>query len=172
MTISVRRCQAQDARSLALVGAATFLESYAGVIDGQAIVDHCAEKHTVETYQEALSQPDHALWLAEQTPGQAPVGYLHLTSPDLPVETEPGDVEIKRIYVLASLHRSGLGKRFVEAAIQYARSVDAPRLLLGVYAKNHRALAFYDRMGFEKIGTRQFDVGGRIYDDWVLGKSL
>ena len=172
MTISVRRCQTDDAQSLALVGAATFLESYSGVIDGQAIVDHCAEKHTVATYQEALVRSDNALWLAEQAPGRAPVGYLHLTTPDLPVDLLPGDVEIKRIYVLASLYRSGLGKRFVEAAIHNAQSVNAPRLLLGVYAKNDRALAFYDRMGFEKIGTRQFDVGGRIYDDWVLGKSL
>jgi len=172
MTMSVRRCEAGDAQRLALIGAATFLESYAGVIDGQAIVDHCAEKHTVAAYCDALNQPDHALWLAEQAPGQAPVGYLHLTSPDLPVEIQPGDVEIKRIYVLASLHRSGLGRQFVDQAIEYARTQDAPRLLLGVYRGNRPALAFYERMGFEKVGERRFDVGGRIYDDWVLGKTL
>ena len=34
------------------------------------------------------------------------------------------------------------------------------------------ALAFYERMGFDKIGTRQFDVGGRIYDDWVLALGV
>ena len=41
-----------------------------------------------------------------------------------------------------------------------------------MYQGNERALAFYERMGFDKIGTRQFDVGGRIYDDWVLALGV
>jgi len=172
MDFSLRRAHAADAPALALVGSATFLESYAGVVDGGAIIRHCAEQHTAEVYAKALDRPDHALWLAEQAPGAAPVGYLHLTPPDLPVALQPGDVEIKRIYVLASLHRSGLGRRFVEAAVSHAVAMGAPRLLLGVYKGNARALGFYDRMGFEQIGVRQFDVGGRIYDDWVLAKAL
>jgi hypothetical protein len=109
MSITVRQALSGDQNALALVGAATFLESYAGVVDGGAIIRHCAERHTPEVYAKALEAPGHALWLAEMAPGAAPVGYLHLTPPDLPVETRPDDLEIKRIYVLASLHRSGLG---------------------------------------------------------------
>lgn len=172
MTISVRQARSGDQDALALVGAATFLESYAGIVDGGAIIRHCAERHTPDVYARALDTPGQALWLAEQAPGAAPVGYLHLTAPDLPVETRADDLEIKRIYVLANLHRSGLGRRFLQAAIDHARAVGAERLLLGVYKNNTRALAFYDRMGFEKIGTRQFDVGGRVYDDWVLALKV
>ncbi|WP_022701290.1 GNAT family N-acetyltransferase [Oceanicaulis alexandrii] len=172
MDISVRQARPGDQDALALVGAATFLESYAGVVDGGAIIRHCAERHTPEVYAQALETPGQALWLAEQDPGAAPVGYLHLTEPDLPVETRAADLEIKRIYVLASLHRSGLGRRFLDAARDHAGAAGARRLLLGVYQGNTRALAFYDRMGFEKIGTRQFDVGGRIYDDWVLALTV
>lgn len=172
MDISVRQARSGDQDALALVGAATFLESYAGVVDGGAIIRHCAERHTPEVYAQALETPGHALWLAERAPGAAPVGYLHLTQPDLPVETRPDDLEIKRIYVLASLHRSGLGRRFLDAAIDHAVAVDAKRLLLGVYKNNTRALAFYERMEFETVGTRQFDVGGRVYDDWVLALKV
>jgi len=168
MSITVRQALSGDQHALALVGAATFLESYAGVVDGGAIIRHCAERHTPEVYAKALETPGHALWLAEMAPGAAPVGYLHLTSPDLPVETRPDDLEIKRIYVLASLHRSGLGRRFLAEAVAHARAEGCARLLLGVYKNNDRALAFYERMGFETVGTRQFDVGGRVYDDWVL----
>lgn len=172
MTISVRQARSGDQHALALVGAATFLESYAGVVDGGAIIRHCAERHAPDVYAQALETPGHALWLAEQDPGAAPVGYLHLTAPDLPVETRADDLEIKRIYVLASLQRSGLGRRFLDEAREHAIAVGAGRLLLGVYKNNTRALAFYDQMGFEKIGTRQFDVGGRIYDDWVLALKV
>lgn len=172
MSISVRQARSGDQDSLALVGAATFLESYSGVVDGGAIIRHCAERHTPSVYAQALKTSGHALWLAEMAPGAAPVGYLHLTPPDLPVETQATDLEIKRIYVLASLHRSGLGRRFVEQAAEHARANAMSRLLLGVYQGNTRALAFYERMGFETIGTRQFDVGGRIYDDWVLALGV
>ncbi len=48
----------------------------------------------------------------------------------------------------------------------------AGRLLLGVKYDNHRALSFYAKNGFETIGTRRFDVGGKTYDDFVLARAL
>ena len=167
MTVTVRPAQGEDAAALALVGAATFLESYAGVIDGAALVRHCADKQTEPVYAAALADPAQRLWLAQMD--GAPVVYLHLTRPDLPVATRPGDLEIKRIYVLSRLHGTGLGKRLLACAREHAGSTGAQTLLLGVYRENHRALGFYGRMGFETVGERSFDVGGVIYQDWVLG---
>jgi len=172
MSHSLRRATPADADALSVVGTATFLESYAGVIDGAGLVRHCAEKQSADAYAAALAEPDQALWLAEAAPGGAPVGYLHLTPPDLPLETGPGDLEIKRIYVLATLQRSGLGRRMLNSAALYAREHRARRLLLGVYKKNEAALAFYDRVGFERLGEREFDVGGMTYQDWILAKRL
>jgi ribosomal protein S18 acetylase RimI-like enzyme len=172
MKTKLRRALASDAEALSVVGTATFLESYAGVIDGAGLVRHCAEKQSAAAYAEALCTDDHALWLIESEPGGAPVGYLHLTPPDLPIETRPGDLEIKRIYVLATLQRYGLGRELLNASAQYAREQKARRLLLGVYKKNEKALSFYDRVGFERVGERAFDVGGVTYSDWVLAKRL
>lgn len=172
MKHTLRRATPADADALSVVGIATFLESYAGVIDGAGLVRHCGEKQSAQAYAAALAAPDQALWLAEAGPGRAPVGYLHLTPPDLPLETRADDLEIKRIYVLAKLQRSGLGRLMLNSAALYAREHKARRLLLGVYKKNERALAFYDRVGFERIGERAFDVGGVTYQDWVLAKRL
>ena len=169
---TLRRAGPDDADALSVVGTATFLEAYATVIDGSALVRHCAEKQSVAAYQAALADPDQKLWLAEAEPGRAPVGYLHLTPPDLPIEIRAGDLEIKRIYVLATLQRAGLGRLLLNQAALYARENKARRILLGVYKKNERALAFYDRVGFERVGERSFDVGGVVYSDWVLAKRL
>ncbi|MGJ3230180.1 MAG: N-acetyltransferase family protein [Oceanicaulis sp.] len=170
MSVTVRPAFPADAASLALVGAATFLESYAGVIDGGALVRHCAEKQTEPVYAAALADSDQRLWLAELE--GAPVGYLHLTPPDLPVPTRAGDLEIKRIYVLSRLHGSGLGRELLALAEADARERGARSILLGVYKDNSRALGFYGRMGFETVGERDFNVGGVTYHDWVLGKAL
>ena len=171
MTAAVRSCTPGDAAALALVAKATFLESYSGVIDGDAIVRHCAERQTPEVYAAALADPAQALWIAEMEPGAAPVGYLHLAPPDLPVATGPDDVEIKRIYVLSKLQRSGLGRRLLDAALAHARAAGKRTLFLGVYKGNERALAFYGATGFEAVGEREFEVGGRIYTDWVMARS-
>lgn len=172
MSVLVRQAGQGDERALALVGAATFLESYAGVVDGAAIVRHCFERHTPQVYAEALADPAHALWIAETAPGAAPVGYLHLGPPDLPVDVRPGDIEMKRIYVLSKLHRSGLGLMLLNAGLAHARAAGSKRILLGVYKQNARAIGFYEAHGFKSVGERQFDVGGAVYCDWVMAKDL
>lgn len=172
MDIAVRRAHPEDSDALAVVGTATFLESYSGVIDGAGLVRHCAEKQTAPVYAKALADPAQALWLAELAPGASPVGYMHLTAPDLPIETLPTDLEVKRIYVLGKLQGSGLGRRLIALAQEEARARGARRLLLGVYKGNESALAFYDRVGFAIAGERSFDVGGDVYDDWVLAKTI
>lgn len=170
--VTIRRAGPGDETALALVGAASFLESYAGIVDGQALIRHCQEHHTPAVYAAALADPAQALWLAEMAPGAAPVGYLHLSPPGLPVPTGPLDVEVKRIYVLSRLHAAGLGKRLMDTAITHARERGHANLVLGVYKGNTRALAFYGRAGFEALGEREFDVGGRVYCDWVMGRAL
>lgn len=172
MSATIRKAVPADASSLALVGAATFLESYAGVIDGAAIVRHCIQRQTPDVYAAALADPQQALWLAEASPGAAPVGYLHLAPPDLPVEIRPGDIEMKRIYVLSKLHRSGLGLMLLQAGLAHARATGRTRMLLGVYKNNARAIGFYEAQGFHSAGERQFDVGGAVYCDWVMARDL
>ncbi len=167
----IRRARSGDENALALIGAATFLESYAGVVDGAAIVRHCAERHSPAVYAAALASADEALWLAEMAPGAAPAGYLHMTAPDLPVPTGPDDIEIKRIYALSRLHGTGLGRRLLEAGLAHARAAGKRAVFLGVYRGNARALAFYGKMGFEAVGEREFDVGGRTYQDWVMARE-
>jgi ribosomal protein S18 acetylase RimI-like enzyme len=166
----IRAAGQQDAASLGLIGAATFLETFAGILDGGAIVAHCLREHAPGTY-EAYLGTGAAAWLAETTAGAAPVGYAMVASAKLP-GAEQGDLELKRIYALSRFHGSGLGRGLMEAAIDHARTLGAPRLLLGVYAGNARALAFYARNGFVRIAERMFQVGEKHYEDHVLAKPL
>ena len=93
--------------------------------------------------------------------------------PQLPLEdVSSADLEIKRIYLLSKFQGGGVGKRLLAEAIGYAQTCSARRLLLGVYAHNTEAIGFYEYMGFKKIGTRQFNVGGAYYDDFIMGLSL
>ena len=164
----IREATADDAEVLALIGAATFLDAFAGVLDRDAIVRHCAANHSADAYRAHLAAGGQAL-LAEIVPGNAPIGFTLTGPPDLAAARED-DVELKRIYTLSRFHGSGLGAQLLETVV--TRASGFARILLGVYAQNHRALAFYRKHGFTTIGTRQFDVGGTLYDDEVLALTL
>jgi len=157
---------------LSLVGRATFLETFAGLLDEDAILGHCAVKHAPEVYARWLSDGESRLWLAEAEPGKAPVGYAVLTRPDLP-EAQPseGDLEIRRIYLLSRYQGGGIGRALMEQALAAAREAGARRVVLGAYRENP-VVDFYQRFGFEVIGERRFQVGPRRYDDIVLALTL
>ncbi len=171
--ISLRRCSFEDAAALSTVGASTFLEAFAGILEGGSIVMHCQRQHSVATYEKYLTHPDTQAWLAVIPPGEAPVGYAMLTAPDLPLpDITASDIELKRIYLLSRFRGTGAARQMLEECITAAREAGKHRLLLGVHAENHRALAFYRKHGFAQAGIRTFQIGTMIYDDLVLGRAI
>ena len=188
--VQFRQCSADDAATLAIVGAATFLEAFAGRLPGEAILGHCARNHTEAAYARFFAQPGTHAWIAEALPGGAPVGYALVTVPDFsPDLVRPGDAELKRIYVFSRFYRSAsvvdeshtaseqdiprtAGQQLMNLAIAAASSQDSRRLLLGVHRENARALAFYKRNRFKPVGVRTFQVGPSTFDDLVLARQL
>jgi diamine N-acetyltransferase len=168
--IALRRCVHGDERALALVGAATFLETFAGLLAGPDILAHCRVQHAASQYAAWLEDAKYRLCLAELN--GAPVGFVVLSPPDLPVALTQDDIELKRIYLLHRFQGGGLGRRLTEWSVAEARALGKKRLLLGVKADNTAALAFYGRMGFVRIGERKFLVGTMLCDDYILSLSL
>jgi GNAT superfamily N-acetyltransferase len=122
VTATIREAVPGDAERLSLVGRATFLETFAGILDAEAILGHCRAKHTPEVYEPWLRDRESRVWIAEADVGGAPVGFCVLTRPDLP-EAKPGpdDLEIRRIYLLSRFHGGGLGRRLMEVALDAAK---------------------------------------------------
>ena len=65
MTHRLRAGRPGDESALALVGQATFLETFAGILDGRDVVAHCQREHAPARYAEWLGRPTAATWLAE-----------------------------------------------------------------------------------------------------------
>ena len=170
--ISIRRALPGDEEALSLVGQATFLETFAGILDGAAIVDHCRVAHSPAQYRQWLDGYRSAVWLVEVSAGNATIGYSVIAPPNLPLADASRDLELKRIYLLGRFQRSGIGRSLLAQAVEHATSVGAARLLLGVYAGNDSAIAFYRRQGFTHLTDREFQVGSRSYDDRVMSLAL
>lgn len=168
----IRAAVEADASRLSLVGSATFLETFAGILDGTAIESHCEREHSPAAYRRCFDQGYRA-WLVEAVQGGAPVGFALLGPTDLPGSKSDGsDIELKRIYAFSRLHGTGVGLRLMQRVVEHAEAHGHRRLLLGVYGGNDRARAFYAKNNFTQIAERRFQVGDREYDDVVLARQL
>ena len=172
MSARIRPAKAGDEKRLALVGAATFLEAFAGVLPGDDIMLHCARKHSSAVYGRWIKKKEAGVWLALAEPGKAPIGYAVLDEPDLPVHLRPDDIEVKRVYLLHRFQGGGSGFALMQAGLDWARKRKKKRVLLGVYNGNTTAISFYRRLGFRPIGERKFQVGEGWYDDLVMALDL
>ena len=168
----LRRAMPADAARLALLGAATFLHSFAHDHPGDAIVAHVDAYHSRDWYARMLADPGCAAWILETELG-APVGYALLTPPDLDCPTDARDLELKRVYLLGPFQSGGWGAKLLDAVEGEARARGAKRLLLCVYSANHGAQRFYERRGYTDTGCIQsFMVGEVEFEDYIWARDL
>ena len=172
MRWSLRRASAADAPVLSLVAGASFLETFAGMLSATDIVAHLAAKSPPAVFAGWADDTASVVTVAEHPDGQAPVGYTVLTTPAEVGDTGPRDLELRRIYTLDLTRGTGLGAALMAQAIEDARGLGADRLLLGVFARNVRACAFYERQGFVVTEARRFKVGATWHDDLVYARPL
>jgi diamine N-acetyltransferase len=168
--LKLRRASVADAPRLALIGPATFLESFANDHDIEQVLPWIDETHSRAWWAEALADPDKAVWLVEEAVG-CPVGYAMAQPSALPFTDATTDYELKRIYMLSKWHGSGWGAKLYQAVEDEARARRAKRLALSVYVQNRPAQAFYQKRGFAEIGRWLFE-GFDASEDFIYVKML
>jgi len=154
------------------VAAATFLETYHALIGVADIVAHVTERCTADTFTRWIDDPEAWVSYAAVETTDTPLGFAVLTAPDFPIPLTPDDIELRRIYTLATSHGHGVGPALLTAALDEARARGKRRMLLGTHPENTRAQRFYEREGFVLVGRRQFRVGDRVFDDPVYSLTL
>jgi diamine N-acetyltransferase len=166
-----RKAGPDDAEALGFLGAATFLATFAYDHPGNALIEHLKVAHSSAYYAAKLADPDVDIVLGE-TPLGAPVGYVMIAPPEHPAYQQPGDIELKRIYLLSAWQGGGNGRALLQQAFDIASTRGAKRILLAVYESNHKAVAFYERAGFTYVGETVFMVGDMPFRDMLYARTM
>ncbi len=171
--VTVRRVAATgaDARLLADLGARLFVDAFGAINDAADLRLFLAQTYAPELQRAELRDPNRVAWVAEAD-GRA-VGYALLrrgsASPHV-VATQPA--EVQRIYADRSWHGRGVGKTLLDLCIGQARDWSCDVLWLGVWERNPRAIAFYEKWGFRRVGEQRFVVGRDPQRDHVMALSF
>jgi ribosomal protein S18 acetylase RimI-like enzyme len=76
--------------------------------------------------------------------------------------------ELSKCYVHPDHHGLGAAAELMHASIAEAAAAGARGLWLGVNELNARAIRFYEKSGFRKVGTKSFRLGSSVEHDLVL----
>lgn len=169
--MEITRCEIKELPLLRDIAIQTYEEAFARDNTPENLKAYIARAFSPEKMRSELDDPDSFFYLAHED-GRV-VGYLKLN--DGPAQTELNDakaLEIERIYVAKDFHGSGCGKMLLEKAIARAREAGKEYVWLGVWEKNHRALRFYEKNGFERFGEHIFQLGKDKQTDYLLRKEL
>jgi GNAT superfamily N-acetyltransferase len=164
---AIRYAAAADASALSHLGARTFRAAFADGNDPHRLESYIAD-HYSTAIQAAELQDDRLLYLVVEHEEQL-VGFALLRSDQShPDVTGNLPMRLARIYVDTPYLGAGLGSALMRRCIAECRTRGYDVLWLGVWEVNAKAIAFYERWGFARVGVEEFDVGGDRQRDAIL----
>lgn len=158
--IEVRLASAADAEQLARIDAATWT----------ADVSPAPPAPAGTPFFDDRRRPEDVLVAALDG---SVIGYAKLGQ-QIPVPSHEHVLEIDGLAVDPAHHRSGAGRRLIEAAVEEARQRGARKLSLRVLGPNTAARRLYESCGFvaEAVLREEFLLAGRYVDDVLMARHL
>lgn len=171
-SLMIRNAVPDDLPALVALSRKTFSDKFAHLYNPEDLTSFLDESHSMESYRAWLADPANLIRVAEDEDGTL-LAYLLCSALALPAkDPKPGAVELKRVYVDASLQGRGLGSRFIQEAVDWAKARGAPEMYLSVFSGNPEARRLYDRLGWEKVGEFIFPVGRHRDLEFLMRLSL
>lgn len=176
-SLYIRPGQPEDAQSLATLTARTFYDTFVGTAEPADITAYLQDSCSLEQLQSELAEANNLFFLAfaaaENEGNGDPIGYAKLRKGA--AETSVSDrnsIELERLYADKPAIGHGVGSRLMQTCLDEAIAQSYTTAWLGVWENNLRAIAFYQRWGFETVGSHIFTVGTDDQTDLIMQKSL
>jgi GNAT superfamily N-acetyltransferase len=167
----LRRAVPADAAPLAEFAARAFSDTFAADNRPEDMAAHLADRFGVRQQMEELTNPDVITFVVE-TGGRLIAFAQVRRHPPPDCVTGEAPVELGRFYVDRSWHGRGLAQRLMAAARDAGRELGGHTLWLGVWERNPRAIAFYEKCGFRDVGSQAFLLGSDLQTDRIMVAGL
>lgn len=164
--IHIRLGQPSDTNVIAALATQVWLHTYATTGITTDIADYILAELNPRKYQGILNDPASQLFVAEH--GNSLVGFAVVKVVIPRPSGAESAAELQTLYVQAHFLGGGIGKSLLRAAETSARARSGEVLWLTVNAQNAGAIAFYQHLGYTKVGTTYFILGKGRYENHVL----
>jgi ribosomal protein S18 acetylase RimI-like enzyme len=168
---TIRRASAADAGALARIAAQTFAETFAAENSPEDLALHQQASYGADLQRAEIEDPDVTTLLAFL--GEELVGFAQVRRKAAPsCVTSDRPVELHRFYLVRSVQGKGIAAALMRAVHVAGRELGGLSIWLGVWERNPRAIAFYMKSGFQRVGSHVFVVGSDHQTDFVFVGQL
>ena len=170
-TPSIRTPGVDEAARISELAIRTFRVTYAADTRAEDMDAFLADAYRVDTLAAELADPRHRWLVADVGPELA--GFAHLRDDERHVAVRgERPVLLAHLYLDRAYQGIGLGSALMRRSLGEARAAGHDVIRLGVWERNPRAVAFYERWGFESVGEMAFTFGAEQHRDIVMSRSL
>lgn len=174
--LTVRTARPEEADLVAELARTTFPLACPPELGADDIAAFVAAQLSAERFLAHIGSPSTQVLVAGRA--GALVGYALVHDEDPPGSVVallgPGRaVELGKFFLAAGEHGRGTAHELMGAVLRQAEAFGAGQVWLGVSRDNARANRFYERHGFELVGTKSFTVGSvTLPEDFVRVRVL
>lgn len=169
-TLRLREVELCDASSLAAISIEVWIGTYIKQGVSGFFAEYALETFTTQNLQDVIRDPKTHIIVSQNNEGID--GFIQMKHPSKGPIDACSDCEIATFYVQPRHHGKGIGQALLKVGCDYANSLGVSSLWLTTNAQNTPAIGFYQRQGFDIIGTTDFRIQDQAYENKVLSLSL
>ena len=166
----IRKAQERDVSVLAAVSIEVWLNTYLREGVSPPFADYVLSEFTARKFRDAIADSSIAIWVTEN--GTGIDGFVTVCSKATPPLAECSPLEITALYVRPRRQAGGRGVALLQRALEHCNGIGGENAWLTVNAENNRAIDFYLRHGFNKIGSTYFPIADQAYENYVMKIDL
>jgi diamine N-acetyltransferase len=155
----IRKGSPEDAEFISLLARITFTETFEHYYrNRQDLLDYYDITFGVPKIRASLNKVNNVYWIAFYK--ELPVGYAKLKKFSKSDFINSDSVsQLQKIYVLKDFQSKKIGHNMQAEMFKETIKLGNKFLWLSVLKSNEKAILFYNKNGFIKIGEHTFDIG-------------
>lgn len=169
--MQIRNANISDVPELARFAEAAFRDAFAKDNSKEDMDAYCRSSFSESIQRKEVSDPQVITLVAVEN--ESIIGFAQWVkdSKNKSVASKK-TCELKRLYVDAQWHGKGIAQGLIESVIQQSKELEFDILWLGVWENNPKAIRFYEKYGFIKVGEHDFMLGSDRQTDWIMQLKL
>lgn len=152
--LTIRKAKQKDLKTLTELAYKTYWDTFQSHPDNDPLdfAEYMQKAFNLEQIKSEFADENSIFLVAEIE--KEMVGYvkLELFKTEEPIKAER-PIELNRIYSRKDFIGKGIGQELLNESLKIAKNFNCDVIWLGVWEKNPRAIRFYEKNGFYKIGT-------------------
>ena len=161
--VKIEKATSKDALILSIVGKTAFLEAHGHSAPKNDIDNYIVNNFNEETFKKELENINniyHIIYVNDKIAGYSKI-VLNATNYYIPSKN---NTNLSRLYLLKEFYGLNLGKELFDFNMHISKENNQNGIWLFVWVENLRAIRFYEKMGFVKIGKFNFKISETHYN--------